>query len=102
VRFWLTNLALVQVGVLFLWLANGAGDSILVAILSHAGFNASGGLVPASATRDLVAFPVLTVMTLCVLAVTRGRLRYAVGSATTRGTVEVGIEEPARALRQPS
>ncbi len=35
----LTHLALVQLGVLYLWLANGAGGSILIAILAHAGFN---------------------------------------------------------------
>lgn len=39
-RFWLTNLALGQLGVLLLSLANGARSSILVAILGHAGFNA--------------------------------------------------------------
>jgi uncharacterized protein len=84
VRFWLTNLALVQVGVLFLWLANAARGSILVAILAHAGFNAAGGLVPASTTRDLVAFLVLTAMTLGVLAARRGGLGHAAPSATIR------------------
>lgn len=83
-RFWLTNLALVQAGVIFLWLANGARGSVLVAILAHAGFNAAGGLVPASTARDLVAFIVLTLMTLGVLAATRGRLRYADAYTTTR------------------
>jgi uncharacterized protein len=84
VRFWLTNLALVQLGVLFLWLANGARGSILVAILAHGGFNAAGQLVPGSTTRDLVAFLVLTAMTLSVIAGTRGRLRYAAASATNQ------------------
>jgi uncharacterized protein len=84
VRFWLTNLALVQLGVLLLWLANGARGSILVAILAHAGFNVSGALVPASTTRDLVAFLLLTAMTLSVVAATRGRLRYAAAFATNQ------------------
>jgi uncharacterized protein len=84
VRFWLTNLALVQLGVLFLWLANGARGSILVAILAHAGFNAAGQLVPGSTTRDLIAFLVLTAMTLSVIAATQGRLRYAAASATNQ------------------
>jgi uncharacterized protein len=84
VRFWLTNLALVQLGVLFLWLANGARGSILVAILAHAGFNAAGQLVPGSTTRDLIAFLVLTAMTLSVIAATQGRLRYAAALATNQ------------------
>jgi uncharacterized protein len=83
-RFWLTQLALVQAGVLFLWLANGARGSILVAVLAHAGFNASGALIPGSTTRDLVAFLVLTAMSLSVIAATRGRLRYAAVSATSQ------------------
>jgi uncharacterized protein len=77
VRFWLTSLALVQLSVLFLWLANGARGSILLAILAHAGFNVSGELVPGGAVRDVVAFSVLTAVTLTVIAMTRGWLRYA-------------------------
>jgi uncharacterized protein len=81
VRFWLTNLALVQLGVLLLWLANGAGGSILLPILAHAGFNAAAALAPAGATRDLVAFAVVTAMTLSVIAGTRGRLQCAAAPA---------------------
>jgi len=84
VRFWLTNLALVQLGVLFVWLVNGARGSILVAILAHGGFNAAGQLVPGSTTRDLVAFLVLTAMTVSVIAATGGRLRYAAAPVTNR------------------
>lgn len=79
-RFWLTNLALVQLGVLLLWLANGARRSILVAILGHAGFNAGLGLTPASTTRDLVAFATLTAMSASVAAATRGRLGSGPGA----------------------
>jgi uncharacterized protein len=81
-RFWLTSLALIQLGVLLLWLANGARGSILVAILGHAGFNASGALLPASTTRDLVAFLALTAMMLFVVTATRGTLRYAAAAPT--------------------
>ena len=72
--YWLTNLALVQVGVLYLWLANGSGGSILIAILAHAGFNFSVSLAPRSPIGDLVAFLAITVATVAVLAATRGRL----------------------------
>ena len=76
-RFWLTNLVLVELAVLYLWLANGAGDSILLAILAHAGFNAAGELVPRSTTGDVVAFLVVTAATVLVIAATRGRLSAA-------------------------
>lgn len=76
VRFWLTNLALVQLSVLYLWLANGSGGSILMAILAHAGFNMAGELVPASTIRDVVAFYYISAATLVVVAATRGELRF--------------------------
>jgi uncharacterized protein len=72
-RFWLTNLALIQLAVLLVWLVNGARGSILMAILAHAGFNAALGLVPASTTRDIVGLLLMTVTTLAVIAATRGR-----------------------------
>lgn len=74
VRFWLTNLVLVQLAVLYVWLANGAGGSILIAILAHAGFNAAGELVPRSTLGDVVAFLLVAVATATVIAATRGRL----------------------------
>jgi uncharacterized protein len=79
-RFWLTNLALIQLGVLLVWLANGARGSILVAILGHAGFNAALGLVPTSTTRDVVGLLLISVATLAVIAATRGRLRFEVSA----------------------
>jgi membrane protease YdiL (CAAX protease family) len=59
-RFWLTHFMLVQLAVLYVWLANGSGGSILVAVLAHAGFNVAIGLVADSATRDVVAILVLS------------------------------------------
>jgi uncharacterized protein len=73
-RFWLTNLVLVELGVLYVWLANGASGSILLPILAHAGFNAAGELVPRSTVGDLVAFLVVTVATVVVLVGTRGTI----------------------------
>jgi uncharacterized protein len=77
VTFWLTLLALVQLGVLYLWLANGSGGSILIAILAHAGFNVAASLAPRSTTGDVTAFVAITAATLVVVAATRGRLGYA-------------------------
>jgi uncharacterized protein len=85
-RFWLTNLVLVELAVLYLWLANGAGDRILLAILAHAGFNAAGELVPRSTTGDVVAFLVVTLATVGVIAATRGRLRTADARAAAART----------------
>jgi uncharacterized protein len=73
-RFWLTHLMLVALGVLYLWLANGSGGSILLAILAHAGFNVAIGLVPSSATADVVTFVSLLAATVVVVVATRGRL----------------------------
>jgi uncharacterized protein len=77
--FWLTLLALVQLGVLYLWLANGSGGSILIAILAHAGFNVAASLAPRSTTGDVTAFVAITAATLVVVAATRGRLGYPSG-----------------------
>jgi hypothetical protein len=84
VRFWLTNLALVQLGVLYVWRANGARGSILIAILAHAGFNIAGELVPSSTARDVSALFIITTMTLVVIVTTRGRLRFAVAGSRER------------------
>lgn len=73
-RFWLNGLVLFELGVLYVWLTNGARGSILIVVLAHAGFNITGELVPRSALGDLVAFVVVSVATLVVVAVTRGRL----------------------------
>jgi membrane protease YdiL (CAAX protease family) len=75
--FWLTLLALVQLGVLYLWLANGSGGSVLIAILAHAGFNVAASLAPRSTIGDVTAFVAITAATLVVVAATRGRLGYA-------------------------
>lgn len=78
VRFWLAHLMLVQLGILLVWLTNGSGGSILLAVLAHAGFNAAIGLVAGSTTRDLVALVALTTAVLVVAIVTNGRLSLAV------------------------
>jgi uncharacterized protein len=76
-RAWLTHLMLLQLGVLLVWLANGSGNSILMAILAHAGFNIAVGLRPDSTTGDVITFLVLTAAVVAVIAATKGRLCFA-------------------------
>jgi uncharacterized protein len=75
-RFWLTHLMLVQLGVLLVWLANGSGGSILLAVLAHAAFNVAIGLAPSNAAFDVVVFLALTAATSAAITVTRGRLCF--------------------------
>jgi uncharacterized protein len=75
-RFWLTHLMLVQLGVLLVWLANGAGGSILLAVLAHAAFNVAVGLAPSGLAFDMTALLALTTATAAVTTVTRGRLCF--------------------------
>lgn len=82
-RFWLTHLMLVQFGVLLVWLANGSGGSILVAVLAHAAFNVAVGLAPSGLVVDVVTLVALTVATSTVITLTRGRLCFT-GDATVQ------------------
>jgi uncharacterized protein len=75
-RFWLTHLMLVQLGILLVWLAKGSGDSILLAVLAHAAFNVAVGLAPSGLTFDVVTLLALTAATSAVIILTRGRLCF--------------------------
>ena len=75
-QFWLTHLMLVQLGILLVWLVNGSGGSILLAILAHAGFNVAIGLAPSGTVRDVVAFLALATGTSAIIIMTRGRLCF--------------------------
>jgi uncharacterized protein len=75
-RFWLTHLMLVQLGILLVWLANGSGGSILLAVLAHAGFNLTVGLAPSGLTFDVVTLLALTATVSAVVTATRGRLCF--------------------------
>lgn len=78
-RFWLTTLVLVPLGVVYLWLVNGTGGRILLAVVAHAGSNAAGELTPRTTLGDVIAFLVVGAAAVTVLAATRGRLAYAGG-----------------------
>jgi uncharacterized protein len=84
VQFWLTHLMLVQLGILLVWLANGSGGSILLAVLAHTGFNVAINLVPSSTARDVVAFLALAVATSAVIIMTKGHLCFPNASARAR------------------
>lgn len=75
-EYWLTNLALVLLGVLYLWLANGGRHAILLAALAHAGFNVGATLAPRSTVGDLTALLSIAAAALVVVTATRGRLGY--------------------------
>lgn len=75
-RFWMTHLMVVLLGILLVWLVNGSGGSILLAILAHAGFNVAIGLTPSSTVRDMLALLALTAGTSAVVIMTRGRLCF--------------------------
>jgi uncharacterized protein len=76
VRVWLTHLMLVPFGILLVWLANGSGGSILVAVLAHTGFNPTIGVVPSSTVRDVVVLLSLTAAASTAIVLTRGRLGF--------------------------
>jgi uncharacterized protein len=76
-ELWLTKVALVQLGVLYVWLVNGGGGSVLLAVVAHAGFNVAVSLLPRSTVGDLSGLAVLTAATVLVVVGTRGRLGFA-------------------------
>jgi uncharacterized protein len=82
--FWLTHLILVQLGVLWVWLANGSGGSILIAVLAHMGFNTTWGLLPHSTTGTVITLLALTAATVAVVAATKGDLCFAGADARAR------------------
>jgi membrane protease YdiL (CAAX protease family) len=89
-QFWLTHLMLVQFGILLVWLVNGSGGSILLAVLAHAGFNVALGLAPSGTVRDVVAFLALAAATSAVIIMTRGRL--CLPGPAPPGVVDLGEE----------
>jgi membrane protease YdiL (CAAX protease family) len=73
-RFWLTHLMLVLLGILLVWLVNGSGGSVLLAVLAHTGFNTAMGMVAGSTVRDAGAFLGLATAVCVVVVHTRGQL----------------------------
>jgi uncharacterized protein len=93
-RFWLTHLMLVQLGVLLVWLANGSGGSILLAVAAHAGFNVAVGLAPSGLTFDVVTLLALTAATSAVITVTRGRLCFLSDDADEQPSSSHSVDRP--------
>jgi hypothetical protein len=65
-----------ELGILLVWLANGSGDSILLAVLAHAAFNVAVGLAPSGLTFDVVTLLALSAATSAVIILTRGRMCF--------------------------
>ncbi len=95
VRFWLTHLLLVLLGILLVWLANGSGGSILLAVLAHTGINTTIGVVAGSTVRDAVAFVGLAAAVVAVIVLTHGRLgRPATDPQHRAGAALAAVEVP--------
>jgi len=75
-RFWAFNLSLALLSVLYAWVCNGSGGSILIAVLAHAGTNVAGGVIPQDALTDLIRTAALLVAAIAVIGLTRGDLAY--------------------------
>jgi uncharacterized protein len=73
-RFWLFNVFLLLLSVLYVWLCNGSRGSVLMAILAHAGTNVAGSLVPQDALSDLFRIVVTLFAVVIVVWHTRGNL----------------------------
>ena len=83
-RFASNTVAVMIVTLLFTWIFNGGGQSILVAVLTHSSFNASqawlGTLLPD--VSQGVGYTALAIIAICVAAVTlltKGKLGYDPG-----------------------
>jgi uncharacterized protein len=73
-RFWVFNAFLLVLSVLYVWLCNGSGGSILVAILAHAGTNIAGSLIPQNTLSDVVGLGTAVVAAAAIIWITRGNL----------------------------
>jgi membrane protease YdiL (CAAX protease family) len=85
-RFWLFHSFLLLLSVLYVWLCNGSGGSILMAILAHAGTNVAGSLIPQDTLSDIfrVVFTLFAVVVLVWL--TRGKLKLDASGGDPPGT----------------
>jgi uncharacterized protein len=75
------TVSIMLITIVWTWLFNNAKGSILIAVLMHAAFNATGGLLPAIPeaalqTATVVGLVVNTVLVGLVILLTRGRLGY--------------------------
>ncbi|TVP45854.1 MAG: CPBP family intramembrane metalloprotease [Gemmatimonadales bacterium] len=76
-RFWMFNLFLLPLSVLYAWLCNGSRGSILIAILAHAGTNVAGSLIPQDTLSDAFRMIVTLLGVIVVVWLTRGDLGRA-------------------------
>lgn len=81
-RFWFFNLSLASLSVLYVWLCNGSGGSILIAVLAHAGTNIAGSLIPQDAVTDVIRSLVLLLAVVALLWLTQGNLHHHQGMST--------------------
>jgi uncharacterized protein len=84
-RFWMFNLFLLLLSVLYAWLSSGSRGSILIAILAHAGTNVAGSLIPQDALSDAFRMVVTLVAVFVVVGLTRGDLGLRGGHRGVHG-----------------
>ena len=95
VRVWLTHLMLVLFGILLVWLANGSGGSILVAVLAHTGFNTAMGVVAGSTVRDVAVLLGLAAAASAAIILTKGELCFpSRGARDQRGRPVAHVPSP--------
>jgi uncharacterized protein len=86
VRVRLTHLMLFLFGILLVWLANGSGGSILLAVLAHTGFNTAMGEVAGSTVRDVAVLLGLAAAASAAIILTKGELCFpAIGEREDQG-----------------
>ena len=76
-RFWYFNASLALLSVLYAWLVNGSGGSVLIAVVAHAGTNVAGGLIPQDALTDVFRTLALGIAAVAIVVLTRGDLALA-------------------------
>lgn len=79
-RFAINTAVIIGVTLIFSWIFNLGRQSILIAVLAHASFNASsawlGGLMTIPESAGPVAYALLAAVALVIVIATRGRLAY--------------------------
>jgi uncharacterized protein len=81
VAFVQNTVSIMLITIVWTWMFNGAKGSILIAVLMHAAFNATGGLLPAIPetalqTASIVGLVVNSLLAVLIILLTKGQLGY--------------------------
>lgn len=97
-RFAINTAIVVAITLLFTWIFNGAQQSILAAVLTHASFNAAqawlGALLPNQPTQvGITALVILAACAVAVVLLTKGKLGYAPRNEQSERSRVASVEE---------